>query len=421
MPAVGYQFTEWSDGSKEAKRTILPTQDMDLYAKFEIKPLSLPVFEINTEDKKPIEDKETYIRCTASLSNTENPFEFQGETGKIKGRGNTTWTMPKKPYKLKFDEKVDLFGFGAAKTWVLLADFGDKSLLRNRIAQGMGETLGLEFNNKTMPVEVYLNGQYDGEYLICKQTEAGKTRVNIDEEPNTTDPAFLLELDSRAVSEGVENVDWFSLDGHIYGIKSPETDEEGYPAEATLAIKEKLGEFWSALWSGNYAKVRAQIDVESFAKTYIVNELTHPVDIGWSSWYVYRDKGGKLKSGPLWDYDVSMGNISYHDGAKNPRELYAVQNIWYQKLLEYPEFKEMVGRLLTEYQEKIETTISEIVEEAKQKKDSYQRNFERWEILGHLNWPNPPEIAALKTWEEQVDFVVNYLKESYAFLLETYP
>ena len=99
----------------------------------------------------------------------------------IRGRGNTTWSNDKKPYKLKLDKKADLLGMGKNKHWVLLANALDESLLRNKLTYYMGEQLGLAYTPKSMPVDVVMNGEYLGSYFLCEQVRIDKSRVDIDE------------------------------------------------------------------------------------------------------------------------------------------------------------------------------------------------------------------------------------------------
>ena len=98
----------------------------------------MPVMVINTVDEAPILDKENYVTCSISVSNAKAEYCFNELSAGIRGRGNTTWNMPKKPYKVKFDSKIDLFGNGAAKKWTLIANYSDPSLIRKYLAYMIG-------------------------------------------------------------------------------------------------------------------------------------------------------------------------------------------------------------------------------------------------------------------------------------------
>lgn len=428
VPRHGYKFIGWSDGETAAERSVTANEDVTLIANFAIEMLSLPILQIDTLNAAPILDKENYVTCSVSVTNADYGFEFSPRSAQIKGRGNATWNMVKKPYKLKFDEKIDLFGHGQAKKWTLLADYADKSLLRNRLAFAVGDVLELEYNNTSQPVELYLNGEYMGEYIVCEQTETGTNRVEINDDVNLEDQGFLVELDRHLtedgfVPDGIRDRDWFILNDIPYGVKGPDTEDldDTNAVAVTAKIKEELIGFWETVKSGDYAQIKQKLDVESFAKTYIVAELFKQLDVNASSWYLYYAPGGKLKSGPIWDFDVSIGNVDYVEAAQKYDVLYATGNIWYKELLKNPEFVQFVAQLLNENQAAIRQKITEVVTQAKACSDSYVRNFERWDILGQYVWPNSQAIVDIDTWEGQVDFVVDFLNNSLDFMLSQYP
>ncbi len=428
VPRHGYKFIGWSDGETAAERSVTANEDVTLIANFAIEMLSLPILQIDTLNAAPILDKENYVTCSVSVTNADYGFEFSPRSAQIKGRGNTTWTMPKKPYKLKFDEKIDLFGHGQAKKWTLLADYADKSLLRNRLAFAVGDVLELEYNNTSQPVELYLNGEYMGEYIVCEQTETGTNRVEINDDVNLEDQGFLIELDGHLVEDfyvpdGILDRDWFILNDIPYGVKGPDTEDldDSTAVAVTAKIKKELSTFWGIVKSGDYAQIEQKIDVESFAKTYIVAELFKQQDVSASSWYLYYAPGGKLKSGPIWDYDLSVSNVEPAE-ILTYETIWATQNEWYKELLKNSEFVQLVAQLLNDNQAAIRQKIIEVVTQAKACSDSYLRNFVKWdELLGYPSWPSSPSINDIDTWEGQVDFVVDFLNNSLDFMLSQYP
>ena len=215
-------------------------------------------------------------------------------------------------------------------------------------------------------VDVYVNGSYDGVYTVCEQVEVGKNRVEIDESYDTTDTGYLIEMDMRAPSEGKENLDYFTLNhpekAIHYAVKSPDTEDEEYTEEHTAFIKSYLEECLAALESGDFERVKEYVDVKSFADSYIINELFHCVDVGYSSFYMYKEKGGKLTSGPLWDYDLSLGNCAYNSDAINAEFLWAKNdNYWYSALLEYGEFYTLVAEKLADYAAVIRETLKSCI------------------------------------------------------------
>ncbi|KAA6322453.1 hypothetical protein EZS27_028004, partial [termite gut metagenome] len=152
----------------------------------------LPIVIIDTKGGAGVYDKVNYVESTFSLFDTANPdnnVKPLEKTG-IRGRGNSTWNYSKKPYRLKFDKKTSLFGLGAAKSWVLLANYQDPTFITNTVALELGRRIGLACTNHTNHVELFLNKKYQGSYVLTEQVQVNEYRVNISEKEG-----FLVELD----------------------------------------------------------------------------------------------------------------------------------------------------------------------------------------------------------------------------------
>ena len=387
------------------------------------KTLDLPMVYISTESEKEVVSKEEYLNCEISISNTEKKYELNKQSGRIKGRGNSTWDMyNKKPYKIKFDEKVDLFGNGKAKEWTFIANHGDQSLMRNALAYKVASVLDdLKFTTTTQFVDLYVNDEYRGMYLVCEQTEVGKNRVDIEEDLSVADSGYLIELDFRALEEGVEGRDWFYSNNQPFAIKSPDTEDELFTSAHVDFIKGYLDACFSALKSGNYEQVASLIDVNSFADSYILNELFKSTDVFQSSFYMYKDKGGKLCSGPVWDYDLSSGNCMYNNGSTKTDNLYAKRNSFYKELLNFNEFNLLVKEKLNASKDMILNTIESELDYAKENYSrSAKRNFLKWDILGKYVWGNSKKVASIKTWNGQLEYLEQWLNDSLDYMIEVY-
>ncbi|MDE6550971.1 MAG: CotH kinase family protein, partial [Clostridia bacterium] len=225
LPKLGYKFVCWSDGVNTPTRN--DTSDSagkSVEAIFTYDALAMPIIALDTLDDAPITSKEEYIRCSVDVIGA-GQYDFIDASAKIRGRGNSTWTLDKKPYRLKFDAATDLFGNGAARDWTLIANHCDKSLVRNYLTYSLAELFETQkYTTTTQFVEVYLNGVYEGVYAVHEQTQTGAGRVEIDEDFDDNDISFLLELDERAYEEGVEGKDYFKVGGNLYAIKTPDTD-----------------------------------------------------------------------------------------------------------------------------------------------------------------------------------------------------
>lgn len=415
VPSLGYKFKSWSNGETSASQALTIQEDTILFANFSIDYLELPVMEINTDNGLAITSKEDYVGCKVSISNSDYIYCFDEITGKIKGRGNSTWGMPKKPYKLKFDSKVDLFGNGKAKTWTLIANYCDPSLVRNYFAYEIGRAIGSDYCTTTQFIELYLNNEYQGVYLVCEQNEVGKTRVNIDESYDNVNCGYLLELDGRSVDEGIENIDYFKIEDMVYAIKSPDSGDERFSVEFVDFIKNYLYESIDALNGGNIDTVKEYVDITSFAKSLVIHELFKSVDFGWTSFYLYRDKNGLLKSGPVWDFDISSGNCNYVDN-DNYDNFFSEGNFWYRKLLNYDEFNDEVKNVLVNYKDEIISIVNDCNDIASIYGNSFTRNFSRWKTMGVYVWPNPVELVEITTVEGQISYLHDWLLNSFEYM-----
>lgn len=418
VPKLGYRFKGWSNDSHEASQSFTIHEDTIIYAYFYIDYLELPVMEVCTSGRSPITSKEDYIKYTVSVSNSNYNYCFDDIPGKIKGRGNSTWSMPKKPYKLKFDEKCDLFGNGAAKTWTLIANFLDPSMSRNYISLMLGSLVGCEYVSSVQFIDLYLNDEYCGVYLVCEQNEVDSERVNIDSSLADINTGYLVELDMRGESEGTEGIDWFYLNDFIYVVKSPDTENKNYSKEYTSYIRDYLINAKNALVNGNITEIDNLIDLNSFAKAYFIYELMKNAEVNNSSLYLNKAKDGKLKIGPIWDFDVSSSNYEYETEAYD--ELWIADDFWFENLVNQPYFVNLLCSLIKDSYVPIINEVNKLYSYLKNYSNSFNRNYLRWDVLGQQMWPTPPRLVALTTWEEQIDYLRNWVLKSLDFIYNNY-
>lgn len=198
---------------------------------------NLPLIIINTENCLEPKTKMTYISSQIIIIN-DNKININ-QTASIKLRGQSTTTYPKKPYKIKFDKKQEILDLsGKYKKWVLLANYLDKSLIRNLLAFKISKIMGLEFTPRCEPVDLIMNGNFKGNYLICDQIEVKKGRVDIEEITEDDETVgYLIEIDARAASEEK----YFRTDkGILIEIKYPDSDD----ITQTRTIYKKIYEYF---------------------------------------------------------------------------------------------------------------------------------------------------------------------------------
>jgi len=257
--------------------------------------------QITTENRAEVNSTETYVNCAIKVTSDNESWNYLGD-GKIKGRGNSSWLWyDKKPYRLKLNAKAEMLGLKADKDWVLLADYRDPTHLMNAFVFTVGQRLGIPYTNHVRFVEVTLNGEYIGLYLLTEQVEQGASRVAIDE----TD-GVLLSLDADdgpELSPSATDNFWSSVYEVPVCVKSPEITS----ATQLTAIQSDFAQLETAIRSASYSAVEKVLDIQSFIDYMLIQELVYNVEVDAPrSIYLYKDKGGRWTFGPLWDFDAGF-------------------------------------------------------------------------------------------------------------------
>ena len=290
-----------------------------------IKNTSVPRLDVITEDGAKIKSKEDYVKCIVSLSGTEEEYEFSELEAGIRGRGNSTWGFPKKPYRIKFEEKQSIFGEKKNKSWVLLAMYNDFSYIKDRLAFSLADSIGSDnFVPSYNYVELYLNGKYKGLYLMTDQIDENKGRTDVKEDFTESDVEvpFLVELDGYAPEEGEEGKLYFTItDANVgeryYNVKYPEADERYTQAQFDYIVNYVTSvDNLCKKDSVTIAELSEYIDVQSFIDFYLVQEIMGQNEINYKSVYMHKVVGEKMKMGPIWDFDYSV-NGPYFTNDKN--------------------------------------------------------------------------------------------------------
>ena len=231
----------------------------------------------------------------------------------IRGRGNSTWDAPKKPYKVKLKKKASLLGMGANKHWGLIANYYDYSLLRNKYTYWLGEKLNMEFTPKCVFVDVVMNGSYLGSYCLSELVRLDENRVDLDELDESVTSGdeltggYLLNCDSEP-KDSFFTVNYGDEESVSYSVESPDFDEAMVPEQLEY-IKNYVQNIYDAVYSDdlcdkNGVRYSEYLDVDSMIDYYIIQGTSDNGDaFGNGSTYLYKKRGGKLYWGPLWDFD----------------------------------------------------------------------------------------------------------------------
>ncbi|MFT3875759.1 MAG: CotH kinase family protein [Propioniciclava sp.] len=362
-------------------------------------------------------DKEVTWPSVTSIVGAADPAHNLASTAvEFKGRGNTSWTWPKKPYQIKFPKKTSVLGMPKAKAWVLLANHAEASLLRNHTALSVANGLRLAGTpHESRHVNLVVNGHKLGLYQITEKIEVGENRLEL------SDPAgILVELDNI----------WAHLEPPALRFTSAASRTE-------FVLKDQVGEVdddhvmdadvrrgWNDIQQTittldralhvdkpDWNTIASLIDVDSFARFYLLDEFTGDIDASRSSRFFYKDgPDDRLHAGPAWDYDLSMGG--YGDPDRILPWSYSVVNAdwygsapandWYVQLFRHPQF---IRRIHTEYdrigRQAIASATASIAPTAAQISTAANENFTVWP--NSLNWPTPvashaQAVNELRAW-----------------------
>lgn len=379
---------------------------------------------LNVEGSQTIR-RENWLNTNFRLQG-DDTFETEIMQARVRGRGNSTWysvpsEFPKRPYRIRFNEDVSLLGMKPATDYVLLAELFDRSLMRNYLAHRMSQDLNLAHVLETRPIELFVNGEYQGFYTLTEQVAIQENRLDIDVSADF-DGGFLIEMeaDDRVDDEGYEDIHWVRVRDRNYVIKSPDMDDysEEIVAGKINFIKDCLENVYQSLPTSDY---ETYVEIDDLIDYFILNEITKQIDINWSSVYAHRDKGGKLRLGPIWDFDLAFGNANYgeRDGIpfESPAGFWMPDNQWYSRAISNQDFK-------TRYQNRFEEVLNTYFEGWLADFDyMYQalytyanENFEKWPILDVDMWPITQNSLNANTYEKQYQLLRNYLTERQAWL-----
>lgn len=391
-----------------------------LYPAFavEAEEADIPQIKITTAGGNGVSLKKSDGYIDARIEMSENSGFSLDENMVMKVRGNSTAfdVIDKKSFTIKFEKKKNLFSMGSGKKWALISNVFDPTLARNCIAFSLAQELGIDYTSSFKVVELWLDNSFRGCYLLMEPVGAGKDRVNIDTEGNDGKKDFLIELEK---SREEADKTYITSNGIRFALNEPDEPDE----DQVSYIQSVMDDTIPTLKSGTKAEIEEKIDVDSFAKFYLLNEFLKPVDFDFSSVYFYY-KDAKLYAGPPWDYDLSMGNTDKDlsvtaASAASAEGVFANKNL-FKYLVSKDWFKEKVKQLYFEhypYFRNIGADGGLIDSFYKTYKSAIDRNFAPgvWKVSRY--WINVQKIP-LSTYEENYDYFVNWCNERVSWLVD---
>lgn len=426
-----------------------------------------------------ITSKEEYVSMTLTTDNCLEKYQMNNVPGGVRCRGNGTMTYDKKAYRVKFNSKNNMLGLNnnaKAKSWVFLADYADQSMLRNETMFYIGDSLFNYSNNYCsdyMHVNVYLNGKYNGVYLLAEQQQANKNRIIINEAEDGytgTDVGYLLELDHYANEEdyhfsvgkasggwgpgggsssGGDKLDGVTLPQKEYSIKTDcfSNDQvnfiKNYLSNVYYAFLKAVSgdglfvlndqfELVKSPYKTMYETLNSMIDLESVFKMYLVHELMKSVDVGYSSFYMFVDfsQGSRYKRltfGAPWDFDWSSGNVNESlqmatDGNYCSRN-FNQMNPWFYMLARTDFFNEFMSKYYHVFAKSqiFESAIAQNNYEANAFADQFKANYDKWKNLGQVTPKYTPDVVKkFKVHKDAVDYLNDWLIKRKTYLDNTW-
>lgn len=372
--------------------------------------VSVPRIDIDIEGGKTVTSKSYYLNANFRITGYGIYEDFE-DSVQIKGRGNSTWGYSKKPYRLKFDEKVKPFGLTKGKSWVLLANAQSGALMANAIAMKVGQMAGAKYTNHIIPVELYMNGIYLGSYMFTEKVGMGNNSVDIDEALG-----YLLELDTYT-DETITRIGQYNLPVKVSEPDLTELSKDSADVRMSR-IKADIEALSSVLYYGG--DLEGVLDVDATARFYLANDLVLNQEINHpKSTYLFKDESapdGRVTFGPLWDFDWGFGyedNASYcYSGATSSviKSSMAAYMFW-QDMNRFEVFKKHYYKVWKEFVEKncVEELLDYIDDYYRFAENSFINNSYIWGYGGSFS---ETDAQRAKDWiKTRVDFIYNNLSK----------
>lgn len=361
----------------------------------------LPVVYINSSTGlrpigSDITSKEEWKQATIRIDGN-GVFEDLPETAvSLRGRGNITWDWEKKPFNMKFGERTPLLGMPEHKRWVMLANYADRTMVRNSTAFYASGLTSLAWAPRSRYVELFYNGEYTGTYQLTEQVRVDENRVDVHElQPGDTDitGGYLVEMDfhwddsPRKWPPTVPSK--YGPSSSWYIVKSPD-DDDLTDAQFDY-IKGYIGEFERvvmdpALRSDPEHGYRKYIDPLSFIDYWLLYEVcvNHEI-LNPGSVYLHKDRGGRLVAGPVWDFDYGTFNFDYDEAKPASYSLYVKDAVWLHYLFEEEEMRTLAKQRWAELRPAFMQLPAFVDRCSSQLLYAAEENYSRWPMTVNAN------------------------------------
>lgn len=398
---LGAQTTlsfDFSDPKRYAWLKCRPTSEEEQSSDYKTQ-TDMPVMYIRTKDNASVNSKDVYVKAyyyldsrgvegVKNIASKEVP-----DTMQIKGRGNWTWTgFEKKPYRLKLNNKTALLGLKKSKHFGLLAHADDwSSWMKNTMGFLLSEQMGLQWTPKQQPVEVVLNGDYIGLYMLTELIRVDKDRVNIVEQPDlctdkdTVTGGWLVEIDNYKEDGNVEITEpefqpYHNSRTAMFTPKTPEilsTEQRSYLTNAVTAIQ-------NAIYSDSDADFARLVNIEELAKFYLVQEIMSNCESFNGSCYLHKNIGAAEQwyFGPVWDF----GNCYDRNNEQKIYEEDQFAQKWIARMMQHKVLQDAVQKEWDHWRYYEAANVSPAINAMKERiRNAAARDAKRWPQYDHSN------------------------------------
>jgi len=372
-------------------------------------------------------DEKNYINGTV--------FNYYNNIG-IELRGHTSLELsPKKPYSIEIrdenneDKNISILDMPEESDWVLIAPYSDRSLMRDVLAFELSNQMGL-YAPRTKFVEVFLDGiegqtnqlGYRGVYVLTERVKRNKDRVDVEKldsnDGSIISGGYILEMTEPSVIQPEEL--YFKTDrGLTLIIKYPRGDNITDKQKAW--ITDYVNKFEQVLYSDSFKDeeegYRKYIDVDSYIDYIILGELFKNRDFFWKSTFISKDRYGRLRLGPVWDFNLTAGNIGEELDLNEPTGWKHTKTIWTERLFQDEYF---VRKFIERWKKLRQNALSDeniyklIDNNVDLLSEAQIRNFEKWDIWGTYVWPSKGPYA--KSYEEEIEKLKNWFSDRTAWI-----
>ena len=388
---------------------------------------TLPIVHITTATGQPVTDRDNYVQGTMYIDNTSSAADAFGSAElpkqmQIRGRGNYTWKgFEKKPYRVKLDESSKLLGMPKSKHWALMAAADDGlGFMRNTLGFLLGQYIGLRWTPHQVPVELVINGEYRGLYMLTETVRIQKNRINIAEQPDlnedplTLSGGWLLEIDNYEGENQVQLVEGNGQEFQI-SIKTPEKMSELQHAY----INSQMQTLNSAFYESTSNHWEDLVDLDEIIKFYLVQEIAENCESFHGSCYLYRDAGTNAKWywGPVWDFGNSYWRLQERSIYDDP----SFAQYWIGQIASFPSFQLKLQNFWYEFLAyQYEPLKADMLAFKEQIKQAAVRDADRWDNHGEVCTSRDMEgkytqMMGNLTWR------VNYLRSAWGDGIQAIP